>query len=154
MKSMEGRGGTVEDIFMSNIRMSKTLQAIRLSMNYGYRRGRSLEESVNNMSSEDNSRVVTSSVEKDTHDHSRGNGEAVKDGADNDGTPHFKNIHISDLVGEDVAEAGFLWGLDDSVIRNVTFSNVTIDSKFGFQCFHVTGTYESVSPSMERCFMN
>lgn len=70
-----------------------------------------------------------------------------------EGTPIFRNIHVENLFGEFVAEAGMLTGLEDSTMENVTLKNVTIQSGIGFFCNLTTGSYENVYPSMENCFM-
>lgn len=113
----------MEDIYVRNVTMSRTLQAIRLSMNYGYRRG--LAED--------------------------GSDGPIGDDVNPEEIPHFRDIHFRDIRGDDIAEAGFLWGLKESVIRNVTFANVSINSKLGFQCFQITGSANNVSPSMDAC---
>lgn len=69
VKSMEGRGGVVEDVHVQNITMSKVLQGLRLSMNYMYRR---------------NLRVG-------------GSEESWK--RDDEGTPQFSNITFKDVRG-------------------------------------------------------
>ena len=112
IKSMEGRGGVVEDVKVEDVVMNTVLQGLRLSMNYMYRRGR------------------------------RGlRGEA------NSSTPHFRNIAFKNITGTNVLEAGFIVGLKQSVIRNVSLTNVSLESKLGWTCFSTTGTFANVEPA-------
>jgi hypothetical protein len=129
---MLGRGGVVEVVFVGNVSISRTLQVVRLSMNYGYRR-------------------QLGSVIEDESEEKEEKMDAVRE--DIEEIPHFWNIHFADIDGEEVAEAGFLWSLKESVMRNITFSDVSIQSKFGFQCFRIEGSSENVVPSMEDCLM-
>jgi len=52
-------------------------------------------------------------------------------------TPRFRNIHISNVTANEVKQAGFLLGLDEMSIENVTFNNINIDAKKGFECINV-----------------
>jgi polygalacturonase len=113
IKSMEGRGGVVQDISFKRIHIQRTLQAIRLSMNYVYRRRLS---------------------------------------SDNDTTPHYRNIKIEDVTGSSCAQAGYIIGLDNSVIENLQMSRVNISSKLGWFCKNVEGRGMDVSPPLGRCF--
>ena len=46
-------------------------------------------------------------------------------------TPQLRNIHFSDITAE-VNQAGFLNGLAEMPIENITFSNINIQAKTGF----------------------
>ncbi len=46
-------------------------------------------------------------------------------------TPRFRNIHFSDITAE-TNEAGYLNGLEEMPIENITFNNINIDAKTGF----------------------
>ena len=46
-------------------------------------------------------------------------------------TPRFRNIHLSNITA-DANQAGYLNGLAEMPIENVTFSNINIDAKTGF----------------------
>jgi len=46
-------------------------------------------------------------------------------------TPRFRNIHFSNITAEG-NQAGYLNGLAEMPIENVTFSNINIDAKQGF----------------------
>ena len=113
IKTMEGRGGIVEDISYDNIFARKTLQAIKFVMHYRYRRRLSTED---------------------------------------DTIPRFRNIHVSNFYGEQIANAGVLTGLEESIMENVTLKNIELHGALGFYCNLTTGSYENVIPSMENCF--
>lgn len=46
-------------------------------------------------------------------------------------TPAFRNIHFSNITAQ-VKQAGYLNGLAEMPIENITFNNINIDSKTGF----------------------
>lgn len=46
-------------------------------------------------------------------------------------TPKFRNIHFSNITAQ-VKQAGYLNGLEEMPIENVTFSNLNIDAQTGF----------------------
>lgn len=47
-------------------------------------------------------------------------------------TPQFRNIHISNVTGSDINEACFINGLAEMPVENITFNNINIDAKTGF----------------------
>ncbi len=47
-------------------------------------------------------------------------------------TPAFRNIHISNLTGTNVNTACTIIGLDEIAISNLTFNNINIEGKSGF----------------------
>lgn len=131
IKSMEGRGGVVEDVHFRDIQLNRTLQAIKIVMNYGYRR--KLEEEKSDFTSSSS-------------------GVRAGSGSGDDYFPVFRDIHVQNVVGELCAQAGMIVGLPESHMDNITLTNVTIGSKLGFYCDHVSGSYTDVSPSLRRCF--
>ncbi|MFC0877297.1 glycoside hydrolase family 28 protein [Saccharicrinis sp. FJH2] len=46
-------------------------------------------------------------------------------------TPVFRNIHFSNITGN-AYQAGFLLGLDEMKINNITFNDIQLESKVGF----------------------
>ncbi len=46
-------------------------------------------------------------------------------------TPLFRNIHFSNITGQ-VKQAGYLNGLEEMPIENVTFNNINLDAQTGF----------------------
>jgi polygalacturonase len=103
-KSTRGRGGVVEKIYISNIRMlGITGDAINFNLYYG---GQSILEQ--------------GSGNPDT------NSMAV-----NEGTPQFRDIHIEDIVCRGARKAIVLQGLPEMPLRNITLKNVDITSQEG-----------------------
>ncbi|MGH7952698.1 MAG: glycoside hydrolase family 28 protein, partial [Limisphaerales bacterium] len=103
-KSTRGRGGVVEKIYISNVRMTGILgEAINFNMFYG---GKSpLEETTGNV--ETNFPPV------------------------NEGTPQFRDIHISNVICRGAQKAIVLEGLPEMPIRDITLRNVSITAQTG-----------------------
>jgi polygalacturonase len=49
-------------------------------------------------------------------------------------TPVLRNMHFSDITVKDSPAAGFILGLAEMPVDNVTFSNLAIDAEKGFSC--------------------
>jgi polygalacturonase len=49
-------------------------------------------------------------------------------------TPVLRNIHFSDITVRGAPAAGYILGLDEMPVENVTFSNISIDAEKGFSC--------------------
>jgi len=49
-------------------------------------------------------------------------------------TPVLRNLHFSDITVKDSPAAGFILGLAEMPVDNVTFSNLAIDAEKGFSC--------------------
>lgn len=93
IKSMRGRGATVEEIRVSNVVMKNIRdQAIVLNMHYGDTEPEPVSER----------------------------------------TPQFKNIHFSNITAE-ANQAGLVVGLDELHIDGITFNNININAKKGFE---------------------
>jgi hypothetical protein len=65
--------------------------------------------------------------------------------------PHFRNLRFKNITGN-ALEAGYIIGLKESVIRNLTLTDIDLDTKVGWTCFSVTGMSERVEPDIGRCF--
>lgn len=103
-KSTRGRGGVVENIFISNIRMTDIVgDAINFDLYYG---GKSALE-------EEGGAVGT-------------NAPTV-----NEGTPQFRDIHIDNIICRGAQGAIVLQGLPEMPLHNITLDNVSITSKRG-----------------------
>lgn len=59
-------------------------------------------------------------------------------------TPYIKGAYINNLVATDANIAALLSGLPESLIKEVVFENVKIDSKYGVQARYVDGTFNRV----------
>ncbi len=75
-------------------------------------------------------------------------------------TPIFRNIHISNVTGVDINAAGQLYGIEEMPIANVSFSNIQMEAKTGFQAelgndieFHNVdiATQEGASVIVKNC---
>jgi polygalacturonase len=49
-------------------------------------------------------------------------------------TPILRNLHFSDITVRGAPAAGYILGLDEMPVENVTFSNLSIDADKGFSC--------------------
>jgi polygalacturonase len=103
-KTTRGRGGIVEDIYVSNVRMENLGgEAISFNMYYG---GQSpLDENGN--AAESNTPPVT------------------------DGTPQFRAIHIENIVCRGARKAIVLEGLPEMPLRDIELKDVDITAKEG-----------------------
>jgi polygalacturonase len=103
-KSTRGRGGVVENINISNIRMvGIASDAINFNLYYG---GQSVLE--------------------------QGSGESdAKTGTVNEGTPQFRDIHMENIVCRGARKAIVLQGLPEMPVNNITLKNVDITAQEG-----------------------
>ncbi|HSK88141.1 MAG TPA: glycoside hydrolase family 28 protein [Anaerolineales bacterium] len=97
IKSRRGRGGTIEDIRVSNLIMDGVLCPFTMNLYYHIGvRG-------NHAVSDKNPRSV------------------------NDGTPRLRRIHFSDITAREVKHAaGFLYGLAEMPLEDISFSDISI----------------------------
>ncbi|HEU6447207.1 MAG TPA: glycoside hydrolase family 28 protein [Verrucomicrobiae bacterium] len=103
-KSTRGRGGVVENIFISDIRMMDIVgDAINFNMFYGG---------------------------KSPLDEMAGTAETNFPPVD-EGTPQFRDIRIQDIVCRGAQKAIVLEGLPEMPIRNISLKNVSITSRSG-----------------------
>jgi polygalacturonase len=111
-KSTRGRGGVVEKIYISNVRMTNiSSDAINFNLFYG---GKSpLHETSGNV--ETNIPPVT------------------------EGTPQFKDIHIENIVCRGAKNAIVLEGLPEMPLRDISLKNVSITSQFGVSVVDAVG---------------
>jgi hypothetical protein len=49
-------------------------------------------------------------------------------------TPVLRNLHFSDITVRGAPAAGYILGLDEMPVEDVTFSNIAIDAQKGFSC--------------------
>ena len=107
-KSNRGRGGVVENIFISDIRMADIpTNAISFNLYYG---GMSVSEMMKRGGMENFAKEEPVTIE----------------------TPQFKNIFISEIVVNGANQAVFLQGLPEMKLENVVLSDMLLESKNGF----------------------
>lgn len=114
-KSNRGRGGVVENIFISDIHMTDIpTYAISFNLYYG---GQSVSE-------------MLESGEQETFAQA----EPVTEK-----TPQFKNIFIKKVTVKGAKQAVFLQGLPEMNVENVSFTDVLIEADNGFSVIDATG---------------
>ena len=114
-KSTRGRGGVVENIFISNIYMKDIVtSAVNFNLYYG---GRALTE------------------EKSAEEYSKNQKEIVVD----ETTPSFKNIYLDNIYCIGAKDAVVLQGLPEMPLRNIELKNIVITAENGISMFDVDG---------------
>lgn len=111
-KSRRGRGGIVENIYISNISMIDiATEPIHFNLYYG---GKSVVEAA------DDKDAIPQTVQLPPVDQT---------------TPLFRNIFIRDIYCSKARKAMFFYGLPEQRIRNIQLENVTIHAETGAE-FH------------------
>jgi polygalacturonase len=114
-KSNRGRGGIVENIFISDIFMTEIpSQAISFDLYYG---GKSIAETL----AEGGNKVNNVALPVDEK------------------TPQFKNISIKNITINGAAQAVFLQGLPEMNLENIEISNLTVKAEKGFSIIDANG---------------
>ncbi|WP_291148353.1 glycoside hydrolase family 28 protein [Flavobacterium sp. UBA7680] len=114
-KSTRGRGGIVENIYISDIFMTDIpSQAISFDLYYG---GKSIAETL----AEGGNTVSTKAVPV------------------NEETPQFKNISIKNITIKGAQQAVFLQGLPEMNLENIEISNLTVTAEKGFSIIDAKG---------------
>jgi len=114
-KSNRGRGGVVENIYISNVEMMNIpTQAISFNLYYS---GRSASEDM----------------------ESGPDGQAPKLLPVTEETPQFKNIFIHDVTCKGAYQAILLQGLPEMNLENVQLENITMESEYGLICSDANG---------------
>lgn len=47
-------------------------------------------------------------------------------------TPVFRNIHISDVTGKNIKKIGYITGIDEMPVEEISFSNINLSAEEGF----------------------
>lgn len=114
-KSTRGRGGIVENIYISDIFMTDIpSQAISFDLYYG---GKSIAETL----------------------AEGGNTVSTKVAPVNEETPQFKNISIKNITIKGAQQAVFLQGLPEMNLENIEISNLTVMAEKGFSIIDANG---------------
>lgn len=114
-KSNRGRGGVVENIFISDIRMTDIpTHAISFDLYYG---GQSVSEML-----ESGNQQNLAKPEPVTEQ-----------------TPQFKNISIKNITVKGVLQAVFLQGLPEMNLENIELSNLLLEADNGFSIIDANG---------------
>jgi len=114
-KSTRGRGGIVENIFISDIYMTDIpSQAISFDLYYG---GKSIAETLAEGGTQVKNKVMPVNEE----------------------TPQFKNISIKNITIAGAYQAVFLQGLPEMNLQNIEISNLTAKAENGFSIIDANG---------------
>lgn len=114
-KSTRGRGGVVENIYISDVFMTDIpSQAISFDLYYG---GKSIAETL----AEGGNTVSTKAIPV------------------NEETPQFKNIVIKNITIKGAQQAVFLQGLPEMNLENIEISNLIAKSQKGFSIIDANG---------------
>ena len=115
-KSRRGRGGVVENIYISNIDMINIpTNAISFNMYY---QNKSVSEM---LASKDNESTVEEIIPV------------------NEETPQFRNIYIKDVKCNGAYQAIYLQGLPEMKLENVHLENLNMSAKNGLTCIDADG---------------
>lgn len=75
-------------------------------------------------------------------------------------TPRFRNIHFSNITGK-VNQAGFINGIEEMPIDNITFNDINLDAKTGFTInnaskieFHNVTVNTEIGPAIKAANVN
>ncbi len=111
-KSTRGRGGVVENIYISDINMINIpTEPIRFNLFYGGQSPSLDQESPENVEAE----PVT------------------------EATPSFKDIYIKNITAVGSGRAAYFQGLPEMKIQNVVLENIDIEAKYGMSILDVDG---------------
>lgn len=114
-KSTRGRGGIVENIYISDIMMQDIpSQAISFDLYYG---GKSVAETLAEGGNQKSSQIVPVTEE----------------------TPQFKNIIIKNIIINEAQQAIFLQGLPEMQLKNIEISNLIAKAKKGITIIDANG---------------
>lgn len=115
-KSNRGRGGVVENIFISRISMTDIVNdAFLFDLYYG---GKSVSEAMEDGSMNAGSTTVMPVTEE---------------------TPVFRNIHVSDVVSRNSGRAMFFNGLPEMKISNIVVENMDMTGTLGAELSEAQG---------------
>ncbi len=114
-KSTRGRGGVVENIFISNIYMKNIVtSAVNFNLYYG---GKALTEEVS------------------AEVHSKNQKEIVV----NETTPSFRNLYLDNIYCTGAKDAVVLQGLPEIPLKNIELKNLVMTAENGISMFDVDG---------------
>jgi Endopolygalacturonase len=132
-KSNRGRGGVVENIYISDIYMNDIVtDSFLFDLYYG---GKSASESL-----EDNDQVAAETATVPV---------TVE-------TPCFRNIYVKNLVSRNARRAMFFNGLPEMNISNINLENAVISAQFGAELVESSGvkfTHVDITPKQGAAYL-
>jgi polygalacturonase len=109
-KSNRGRGGIVENIYMSKINMVNIpAQAISMDLYYGGKSASEMPEEKDQVGADETMPVTEE-------------------------TPLFRNIFIRDIICKGANQAIFMQGLPEMNLENIRFENLLMEAERGISC--------------------
>ena len=115
--------GGVKKVAISNCVFNGTDAGIRLKASRG--RGGIVEEiRVNN--------IVMNNIQRNAFIFDLFYDKDSKEEPVSDRTPVFRNVHISDVTGSDIRKVGYITGISEMPISEISFSNINMTAKEGF----------------------
>lgn len=115
--------GGVKKVAISNCVFNGTDAGIRLKASRG--RGGIVEEiRVNN--------IVMNNIQRNAFIFDLFYDKDSKEEPVSDRTPIFRNVHISDVTGSDVKKVGYITGISEMPISEISFSNINMTAGEGF----------------------
>jgi polygalacturonase len=124
IKSQRGKGGLVENIVYEDLRMTNVDPAVTFTCYYTFN---SAKDPVQKAAPENDSAQAVA-----------------------EGTPMFRNIHVSNLTATCPRGAGIIIGLPESKISNVFFENVKISAASGMKIENVNDIEFANSPILVK----
>ena len=124
-KSLRGRGGVVEDIYMENIRMTNiATEAIRFNLFYASK---------------------SPSEDPLTEDP------VIKEQPVSEATPVFRNMSFKNIICEGAEKAIMMQGIPEMPVENMTFENMNIRAREGISFNYVKDlTFRNVNLTVEK----
>jgi polygalacturonase len=115
--------GSVRKVTISNCVFDGTDRGIRLKSSR--ERGGIVEEiRVDN--------IVMKNIQRQAFTFDLYYDKSLPEGPVTEKTPCFRNIHISNITGTQVKQAGMILGINEMPIDNLTFNNINIEAETGF----------------------
>ena len=47
-------------------------------------------------------------------------------------TPIFRNIHLSNITGREIKQIGYISGIEEMPVQNISFNNLNMEAEKGF----------------------
>ena len=134
--------GGVKKVAISNCVFDGTDAGIRLKASRG--RGGVVEEvRVNN--------IVMNNIQKNAFIFDLFYDKESKEEPVSERTPTFRNIHISNVTGNNIQKVGYITGLSEMPISEISFSNINMSARRGFSAKTATNIqFHNVDLAVER----
>lgn len=134
--------GSVKKVTISNCVFNGTNAGIRLKASRG--RGGVVEEiRVDN--------IVMNDIQRDAFIFDLFYDKTSKEEPVTERTPVFRNIHLSNITGNNVNSIGYISGIEEMPVSNLSFTNINMRGKTGFRAATASGlVFDNVDFSVEK----